>query len=217
MKALFNLIALIAIANLLIISGLVGYLIASGKLNADSADKIAAILRGENLIPASQASTQPATQPSQKVASTQKAKPFSLASLEIQQALLDREKRLIEDRFSRVKDAEFKLLKDREAFLQKQKEFYKQVEMFRKASKDEGFDKALALYSQMPPKLAKEDFMKLDINVVVAYLMNMPKRIAAKILKEFKTSEEQKRRQEILEKIRTQKILLGAETKQVKG
>jgi len=217
MKALFNLIALIAIANLLIVSGLVGYLIASGKLNAESADKIAAVLRGEKLIPASQVATQPAGWPTTQVASTQKAKPFSLELLEVQQALLEREKRLIEDRYSRVKDAEFKLLKDREEFLQKQKEFYKQVEMFQKASKDEGFDKALALYSQMPAKLAKEDFMKLDIDVVVAYLMKMPKRTAAKILKEFKTPEEQKKRQEILEKIRMQKIILGAETKRVKG
>ncbi len=217
MKALFNLIALVAIANLLIISGLVGYLIFSGKLNADSADKIAAILRGEQLIPASQAATQPTTAPSTQIATTQQAKPFSLDMLEVQQAMLERERRLIEDRYSRVKDAEFKLLKDREAFLQQKKEFYKQVELFQKASKDEGFEKALALYSKMPPKLVKEDFMKLDIDVVVAYLMNMSKMTAAKILKEFKTPEEQKRRQEILEKIRTRRILLGTEPKQVKG
>ncbi len=220
MKTLFNLIALIAIANLLIISGLVGYLIVSGKLNSESAGKIAAVLRGEDLVPASQATSQPTSQPvaaTSHAVAEQKAEPFSLEMLEVQQALLERERRLIEDRYSRVKDAEFKLLKDREAFLQKKKEFYKQVELFQKASKDEGFEKALALYSKMPPKLAKEDFMKLDIDIVVTYLMNMSKMTAAKILKEFKTPEEQKRRQEILEKIRTRKILLETESKQVKG
>ena len=218
MKALFNLIALVAIANLLIISGLVGYLIFSGKLNAESAGKISAVLRGEDLVPASQVASQPAgVATSQAAVAREERKTFSMEMLEVQQATLEREKRLIEDRYSRVKDAEFKLLKDREAFLQKKKEFYKQVEMFQKASKDEGFEKALALYSKMPPKLAKEDFMKLDIDIVVAYLMNMSKMTAAKILKEFKTPEEQKRRQEILEKIRTRKILLETETKQVRG
>lgn len=197
MRMLYNLIALIAITNFLIISGLLGYLVSSGRLNAESLSKIVAILRGEDLRPETTTAPVQTTQPT-----TQRVKPAMLENIDIEYALLEREKRVIQDRMLRLKDAELKLLKDREAFLAEKDKFYKEMELIKKAREDEGFQKALSLYSNMPPKLVKEDFMKLDIDVVVRYLMNMPKMTASKILREFKSPEEQKRRQEILERIR---------------
>ncbi len=204
MKTLYNLIALIAITNLLIISGLIGYLIVSGKLNSESVAQIIAVLRGEKLVPQTATTSAPSTQPTQKKSEPLAKQTASMDTIEAQRAILEREKRIIQDRFIRLKDAELKLIQDREAFLAEKNKFYKEVELVRKANQDLGFQKALALYSKMPPKLAKEDFMKLDIDTVVRYLMNMSKLTAAKILKEFKTPQEQRRRQEILERIRTQ-------------
>jgi flagellar motility protein MotE (MotC chaperone) len=212
MKTLYHLIALIAITHLLVIGGLVGYLLGSGKLNRQSASTIAAALRGETLVPAT--ATAPAA--SQPVA-VEAPDRHSFESIEMQLAMLDREKRFVTDRYSSLKAAELKLIQDREALNQKQHGFTRQVKVQRQASEDAGFAKALALYTQMPPEAAKEDFMKLDIDIVVRYLMNMPKQKSAKILEEFEQPDEQNRRQEITERIRTQQLLLDQDARKRKA
>jgi flagellar motility protein MotE (MotC chaperone) len=215
MKSLYNLLALVAIASLLIISGLIGYLVANGRLNSHAAEQIAKILRGESLVaaattqPTTMAATQPATQPATSNSTFQ--------SIELQLAQIERERKEIDDRYARLKDAEMKLIMDRETMLRQKKEFDQQVQSQQKTSEDEGFAKALTLYTQMPPKMAKEDFMKLDTGIVVRYLMNMKKQESAKILKEFKTPAEQQKRQEILEEIRTQKVLVNETTDKNEG
>ncbi len=217
MKQIFNLIALVAIAHFLILSGLIGYLIASGKLNSESATLIASALRGDKL------TTQPATAPAAattqpKVVEKKKKKAdHSFEATEMQLAVIDRQKRTLEDRYERVRDAELKLIHDRENFLSKRKNFFSQVEMMQKAGKDEGFKKALELYSKIPAKEAKDDFMKLDTDIVVKYMINMSKQTAAKILREFKTPAEQKKREEILEHIRTREILVNTAAQEVQG
>ncbi|NLE28317.1 MAG: hypothetical protein GX629_01450 [Phycisphaerae bacterium] len=209
MKTLLNLLALVAVASLLIISGLIGYLVIDGRLNSQSAEQIAKILRGESIAPVATtqpeiaATTQPATQPA--------ATNLSFQSIELQLAQIERERKEISDRYARLKDAEMKLIMDREAMLREKNEFERQVLAQQTISKDEGFTKALTLYTQMPPKMAKEDFMKLDTDIVVRYLTHMKKQESAKILKEFKTPVEQKKRQEILEQIRTLNVLADQE------
>jgi flagellar motility protein MotE (MotC chaperone) len=213
MKALYNLLAIVAIATLLIVGGLVGYLVVDGRLNSQSAELIAKVLRGESIVPAATtqpaAASQPATQPSTTNSSFQ--------AIELQLAQIERERKEISDRFARLKDAELKLILDREAMLRQKHDFDQQVQVQQKTSEDEGFNKALTLYTQMPPKLAKEDFMKLDTDIVVRYLMNMKKQVSAKILKEFKTPAEQEKRQQILEQIRTQKILINQTPEKTEG
>jgi len=217
MKILYQLISLVAIVNLLILAGLVGYLVTSGRLNSESAQSIAAVLRGEKLSPAvgatttAPATTQPATQPAGGGRDT------LLDSIEMQLALLDREKRSVEDRYSRLRDAELKLIRDRESLTHREETFTSRVKDQKESSEDEGFAKAVQFYSQLPAKAAKDDFMKTDVDVVVRFLMNMPKRPAASILQEFKTAEEQKRRQEILDRVRTQQMLLDPGPRQAEG
>ncbi len=210
MKTFYNLIALVAIANLLIIGGLAASLMISGKLNAQTATTIASVLRGEKLVPAPTTttsapavSTQPATRPVKSVEPK-----GTVDTIEMQQALLEQQGIALERRYSRLKDAEMKLIQDRETLGQKQETFDRQLKLQKQTSEDEGFTKALTLYTQMSPKLAKEDFMKLDTDITVRYLINMPKRNSTKILQEFKTPEEQKKRQELIERIRTQQEML---------
>ena len=205
MKTLLNLLALVAVASLLIISGLIGYLVIDGRLNSQSAEQIAKILRGESIAPV--ATTQPEIAATTQPAATNQ----SFQSIELQLVQIERERKEISDRYARLKDAEMKLIMDREAMLREKNEFERQVLAQQTISKDEGFTKALTLYTQMPPKMAKEDFMKLDTDIVVRYLTHMKKQESAKILKEFKTPAEQKKRQEILEQIRTLNVLADQE------
>jgi hypothetical protein len=217
MKQIFTLLSLVAIGTLMILMGLVGYLMATGKLNTQSASLMAAALRGEKLVQETSANA-PATQPTSRPAASKPAdEHFDIDSVEMKLALLDREARLIQDRTIRLKDAELKLIQDRKSLSQNKSSFTEQVKLQEKASEDEGFTKALTYYTQLPPKLAKEDFMKLELNVVVRYLNNMTKMQSAKILKEFKTPEEQQRRQEIIERTLNQKVDPEPLLQKVKG
>ncbi len=209
MKTLFSLISIVAIANLLVIGGLVGVLVFSGRLNSESAKTIAAVLRGEKLVSATAVgtTTAPATQPATRPA------PMTEEEAKIQQILVEQQIKAIEHRYNRLKDAELKLIQDREALKQKESGFTKQVKVQEEAAEDKGFSKALALYSKMPASAVKDDFMKLDPEIVVRYLMNMPERTSTKILKTFTTPAEQARRQDITERIRTQQALKASSGK----
>ncbi|MFA5865090.1 MAG: hypothetical protein WC975_10445 [Phycisphaerae bacterium] len=217
MKTLYNLLSIIAIANLLVIGGLVGFLIIGGKLNSQSATAIAAVLRGEKLIPPASVTTAPAASRPTTLRA-QSTGQNTLATIEMQMAMLDREKRTLEtDRYSRLKDAELKLIRDREALTRQLETFSQQKKVQRQASEDTGFNTALTNYCALPPKIAKEDFMKFDTDIVVRYLVNMPKRTSAKILQEFKTPAEQQKRQEIMERIRTQQVAADTTTQKAGG
>lgn len=209
MKLLYNILALMAITVVLVVGGLVIYLLASGRLDAGSANLIAAALRGEKLVPeqAAVTTTAPATtQPADKL---DLDKPMlDLASTEIRSAVLEQQLRVVKNELARLKDGQLTLIQDREALAEQVRQFEQQVALRQKADKDEGFNQALAMYTKMKPKQAKEDFMKLGVEVVVRYLMNMPKRNQVKILQEFKSPQEQDRRREITERIRTQELTL---------
>ena len=207
MKMVWSLISLVAVTILLIASGLVGYLTVSGRLNGESAGVIASVLRGEKLVPAGLAEAGSATtQPTTQAAATQPA--LDLAAGELGSAMLDRQKRIVEDLWARLRDAQHQLIRDREEFAKKETLFEKRVEAQEKSDKDEGFSKALVMYTEMEPRQAKEDFMKLDLEIVVRYLAKMPKRTQKNILEEFRTVPEQEKRRQITERIRTQEIAL---------
>jgi flagellar motility protein MotE (MotC chaperone) len=205
MKTILGILGFLSAMTLMTVIGLLVALSVTGKLNAKSAAAIVAALRGEDLVPATQATTQPATQPTSQPAE----EGLDFRGAEERQAVLDRKLRLIDDRQNRLMDAELKLIHDREDLTDQQDAFKKQRLIQEKANQDEGFKTALDMYMKMPAKQVKEDFMKLDIDVVVRYLMHMPTRTQTKILGEFKTPEEQDRRRILTERIRTQEILLG--------
>ena len=110
-----------------------------------------------------------------------------------------------------------KLIRDREALAQELETFNQQKKVQQQAGEDTGFNTALTNYCALPPKIVKEDFMKFDTEIVVHYLVNMPKRTSAKILQEFKTPAEQQKRQEIMERIRTQQVLANQTTQKAGG
>jgi len=211
MKVVYHIVAMLAIVIVLMMTGLVGYLAISDKLTGESANLIAAVLRGEKLVLATAAppldTVSATTHASDQVASSRPN--LDLTTIQMRSALLERQRRTIEHMYSRLKDAELKLIRDREEFDKSVQLFNKQVQLRQKTNEDEGFNKALAMYTKMPPNQAKDDFMRLDLEVVVKYLMNMSDRPRTKILNEFRLPAEKERRIEITERIRTQKIAMN--------
>lgn len=213
MKTILGILGFLSALTLATILGLVVALSVTGKLNPKSGAAIVAALRGDELVPATQPTTQPTSQPTSRPAE----EALDFRGAEERQAVLDRKLRLIDDRQNRLMDAELKLIHDREDLSREQDAFQKQVLVQEKANQDEGFKTALDMYMKMPAKQVKEDFMKLDVDIVVRYLMHMSTRTQTKILSEFKTTEEQDRRRILTERIRTQEILLGDQSASTGG
>lgn len=215
LKQLYGLFALVAIANLLMLIGFGVYLGASGKLNAEKLEQIAAILRDEQLKPAltRAAVSMPASvsvavsQPTVTAVKNKVTLEQQLGSMEI----LQREKRMLADVLVRVKDGQTKLGEDRQRFEARREQFQQQVQQYDKTTAEQGVSKSLALYSRMASRQVKEDFMNMDVDIVAWHLKQMPERTARKILNEFRTSREQARRREILEKMRMKDTQLQSE------
>lgn len=214
LKQLYGLFALVAIANLLMLIGFGVYLGASGKLNANRLEKIAAILRGGQLKPAvTRAVSMPASvsvavsQPTVTAVKNKVTLEQQLGSMEI----LQREKRMLADVLVRVKDGQARVVEDRQRFEARREQFQQQVQQHDKTTAEQGVSKLLALYSSMASRQVKEDFMNMDVDIVAWHLKQMPERTARKILNEFRTSREQARRREILDKMRMKDTQLQSE------
>jgi len=214
LKQLYGLFALVAIANLLMLIGFGVYLGASGKLNADRLEQIATIMRGEQLEPAAPGPvSMPASvsvavsQPTVTAVRNKVTLEQQLGSMEI----LQREKRMLADVLVRVKDGQAKVGEDRQRLEARREQFQQQVQQHDKTTTEQGISKSLALYSSMASKQVKEDFMNMDVDIVAWHLKQMPEHTARKILNEFRTSREQARRREILEKMRMKDMQLQSE------
>jgi flagellar motility protein MotE (MotC chaperone) len=94
------------------------------------------------------------------------------------------------------------MAKDRAELEKQQKELLARQQLQQKNETDKGFQDALALYNTMPAKQVKDIFKTMDDSLVVQFLQAMEPRTATKILKEFKTLEEQDRLAKIMEKLR---------------
>jgi len=202
LKQFYNAIALLAILNLLVVSGFFVGLVGSGRLNAERLDKIAAVLRGEQLEPPQEiketaTTTAPASQPTVVITDYKS----ELLDQQLKSEEIQRQRRALQDLLYSVNEAQRLVLKEREELKKEQQAFMDKVKQEQQAIQKEGFSKTLKMYSDMAAKLAKEHFMQLEIDDVARYLDKMSPRASKKIINEFKTEEEQARIREILKKI----------------
>lgn len=116
--------------------------------------------------------------------------------------VLGRARRELVDRQRQIDAATQKLLQERSEFESRRQAFETAVATAADRANDEGFRTTLTLYEQMPAKQTKEIFLQLENQTVLAFLVAMEPRTAAKVLKEFKTDPEIQKITDILELMR---------------
>ena len=217
MKKLFNVLVLTLAINFLAVAGGLGWLFSSGKL--DKA-RIAAIR--EVIFPppstqptdAKKAEADPATQPTLKLEILLAKNSGLPAGQQIealqrtfdqQQAILDRRERELLAIKEQADRAAKGVRNDRDALAKESQALKKREEESKKLATDEGFQNTLSLYNSMSGKQVKQVFAALDDQTVMRYLQAMEPRAASKIIKEFKTDDEVKRIQQVLEQMRQAK------------
>lgn len=213
MKKIWNVLVLTLALNFLALAGGVGYLYKTQRLDKD---KVHAIR--EMLFPPEDM-TDPTTQPAGETAATQPvvkleellAAHAGLPAAEQVQLLqrtfdsrmaqLDRRQREVEALHDLVKNAEAQLSVERQGFARQKSVLDTREQETAKLASDKGFQDALKLYRTMKPKQVKDLFANMADDEVVRYLRAMEPRMAAKILKEFKTPAEVRRVNVLMEQV----------------
>jgi len=213
-KKLGGVIVLTLAINFLAAAGGIGYLFQSGKLDRAKVSTIKELVFAPP--PVSSATTQPSTQPTTKPVNSLEellAKAsgrtageqveFIQRSFDAQMALLDRRQRELTDLQRQVDLAKQQMERDRVALEKGRTELTARQELAKKLETNKGFQDSLQLYNTMPGKQVKTIFMAMDDATMRQYLQSMQPRVAARIIKEFKSPDELTRIQKVMEAMRT--------------
>jgi flagellar motility protein MotE (MotC chaperone) len=188
LKRLYHVLAWLAVANLFAVGGLVGYLFASGKLNAERVNQIAVVLRGEFPKPQVQ-TTRPAVEDEKPQTSREE-----LARLEARkryyELISDRHRRDLDDRNSLGQTIQMDVDRHLEQIQTKEQEITKQTQQVRQAAERGGFQQTLEIYSDMEPKLARDTLKGIKDADAAQVLLQMDSGRRKKIFNACKTPEE---------------------------
>jgi hypothetical protein len=215
MKKLWNVFVLTLAVNFVAVVCAVAYLYSDGRLDPARVQAIKAILYPP---PTTQpAASQPAEshgrsgEPVLRLGelleqksglSTSDQLSFLQQTFDARMAELDRRQRELADLQRQVDMANSALARDRAAVEAGKKQLVGREQLAQKLANDQGFQDSLALYKSMPAKQVKQVFLSMDDQTVQRYLQAMEPRGAAKIVREFKTPDEVKRIQKILDQMR---------------
>ena len=222
MSKLYNMLATLAIAQLLALVGIVGYLGATGGFSGGRVEQITRILRGEEFVAASSASQPTSAPTSSNVASmpvsgmsvdddevttaadrvAARARESRLAGLRVQRALQE-----LGAREELLRHAQQSLIDDQEKFESDQKRWNEQRAKLAQQSQDEGFKSELRSVTDMTPQLAKEHLIRTwkKSEVDAVRLLNaLPPAKKKKLLEQFKGQEEFDLMHQMLEQVRLQ-------------
>jgi hypothetical protein len=134
--------------------------------------------------------------------STSEQVEFIQHSFDAQMAQLDRRERELIDLHRQVDLAKAQMARDRRLLESQKKLLDENQQQMQQLATDEGFQDTLTLYSSMTGKQVKAIFLTLDDATVARYLQAMQPRVAARVIKEFKTPDEIARIQRVLEMMR---------------
>ncbi len=204
-KQLYHILALLAILHLLVLGGLIGWLIVSGKLDAEKARNIAAVMRGE--LPAAPTTTAPATsrpvieaQPVLAQASTEKIERERNTD-ELNRLLDDRRRREIADRQNLIDAAMLRITRERESFAKEVSDFEKAQKATRLDTQGAGLERELTILSGISGKAARDVLMKKSEPDAVQLLLSMKPRTATDIVESCKTEEQKTWAVKILQEV----------------
>jgi hypothetical protein len=207
----YGAVAAASVATVLATGTFGGFLVATGRLNAERADQVARVLRGEL---AAQPTTRPAdTRPTsapalqlaacteQELRAVRERK--HLESLEVERAAHDMEaqRRLLDQVLQNVIEEQEKLAAERKTATK--------IEPAKPVApaQDSGFQKEVELFSALAAKQAKEHLLRVwqkQPADAVRLITAVSPATAKKVLEQFKTPEELQTRSDLLERIRFQ-------------
>jgi len=209
-KLILTILLVLFLVNCLAMLGVLGYGGVTGRLDAAKRAQYLATWRGEKLIP------EPEDAGVTEETEAPQAAGVRIAALEEQREMTSREVQrdiqLLRTQQNTLAMERDKLQKDIAEWQVKETAFEKKVAEYNQTVQEEGFLKALKNYSQMKPKLVKDDFMQMSDREMVRYISEMKSDVATRILEQFKTPEELLKRQGVMKLLETVQVVKPDET-----
>jgi hypothetical protein len=198
-KRMYQIISLIAVIQLLALSGLIGYMFASKRLTGERVDQIAKLLRGES---AQQAA--PTTQPVAEAVKPESAT-SQIARSQQQQELFsmiaERQSRELQDRAKLNQTIQLDVLRKLEEIDRREKTFAEQQKKLRAQQSQDGFSRELEVITAIDATRARKLLMMQKEPDAVRLLMDMEPARAKKIIDTCKTPEEMEWARRILDQL----------------
>ena len=218
-------IPIIVLLNVLMLLGLVGFLLGTGRLDKQKALTILDMVKHQGtpeklreqtyeIMEHGPATTSAPASTSGPAGAATEPGGSGLEELklvwrvnEAERLRLENEARELLHRQELLNDTAATVTRDLKKLEMERKEFETQTKAVASRVRDEAFAKALALYNELKPKQVKEIFLGLPqegaTDLVSEFLLAMESERAGKIIAEFKTAEERTFITAVLEKIRT--------------
>lgn len=171
----------------------VGVLWSTGNLNGNTIAIVAAVLAGE---PIGEDVAEEIEAESVQVTQEQLLEFRANRLLDI-----DHRNREVEARVNFDAGILARVREERAALEKLKKNFEQELKQIDEAETSEGAEKVRSVLAKVKPAQAKDILMSRELSDAVRLLSEMPDRIIAKLLKEFKTEAEMKRAQEILKSL----------------
>ncbi|MCH9023339.1 MAG: hypothetical protein IID32_11350 [Planctomycetes bacterium] len=195
-KLLLRVALVLILAHFFTLAGLLGYGVITGRFDGEKMEQYLATWRGEKLV---------APVPVEEVAEEQEGPNEAsarIASQEVEDEIFSREQQrqsqLLRNLKFTVEAARAKLQKDIRVFQVEKTAYAAQKQANEEKMKNEGFITQLKIYEKMKPKYVKNDFMQMAETDAVRFISAMKSDVAKKILEQFRTMEEEQKRQYLM-------------------
>ena len=159
-QGIYDAVALVAVVNVFVLAGVVGFFAANGTLNAKKVREVAQILRGgapETPAPSSQTETAKAPAASKPVHAA-----VSEEEMDLMQREAERLKTEVDQRVALANSIMLKVRTEREAFRKEKDAAARQQEADRSRQHDGGFQKQLQILTSLGPKTALGHILALN-------------------------------------------------------
>jgi flagellar motility protein MotE (MotC chaperone) len=200
-KQAYHIFALLAIAHVLALIGVLGYCISSGAIDREKVVQVAEILRGDDEVQEQQESTEEADELEEAVS------PESAGIVHDSVEMIRHEKQRaiteVEQKLALCNSIMLRVQMERESFRREREQAAKLDKQRDTVSEDEGFKRQLAILEKLSPKVAVEHLIALpDADDAARLLAEMQPRQAKKIVEAAKSGNQLAFMQRIVQRVR---------------
>lgn len=212
-RRLYDVLALVAFLNMLALTGVAGYVLSSGLMDAAKMQRVVSVLRGAEMPAALPAEVLP-EKPSEKATpmpaavedqgSARDPEPAtSQMDLEIIRREAERIKEELRQRLALNNSILLRVTTEREMFHQERAQAKKQQEARESERREGGFVKQVEIYEGLAPKLAAQHLLGIsEPEEAAKVLMAIEPRKARKIVEAAKRGDQMDRMMVILQRVR---------------
>jgi len=197
LKKAYRIVALVALLHFVAAAGVVGYLVATGKLTAEQAERIAEVLRGELAQPqGAQADTiEEAPPPANSAESLQRGQ----LREEMGRYRADRRRTELEQQAAAARAALLQVTREREALERQVASFESRQQTRKKQEESVGFKKDLSLLSSLKPKDSLYFLLQKSPEDAAKVLLLMETRKAKRIIEAARSPAQKQRMGQIMQ------------------